>query len=128
MTNVRGFLGLIRYYKRSIAWYANITKPFFALMKKDCKFVWTPIYQAAFVELKMKLVELPILIRPNFSKPFTLDVDWSIWGVGAILSQKIGRQEQFIAYASKGLSFIHRRYHLMEGECYVFIWDIMHFR
>ncbi len=86
MTNVMGFLGLTKYYKRFIAWYANIAKPFFALTKKDCKFVWTPIYQAAFVELKMKLVEVPILIRPNFSKAFTLDVDWSIWGVGAILS------------------------------------------
>jgi hypothetical protein len=31
-----------------------------------------------------------------------MDVDWSIRGVGAILSQKIERQEQIIAYVNKG--------------------------
>lgn len=39
VTNVRAFLGLIGYYRRFIARYAKITKPFFALTKKDCKFV-----------------------------------------------------------------------------------------
>ncbi len=61
--NVKAFIGLTRYYKRFITGYAKITKPFFALTKKDCKFVWTPIYQVTFVALKMKLVETPILIR-----------------------------------------------------------------
>ncbi len=75
MTNVKAFLGLTRYYRRFIIGYAKNTKRFFALTKKDCKFVWTPIYQVAFVALKMKLVKAPILIRPDFSKPFTLDVD-----------------------------------------------------
>jgi hypothetical protein len=56
LTNVRAFLGLTRYYRRFIAGYAKITKPFFALTKKDCKFVRTSICQAAFVALKMKLV------------------------------------------------------------------------
>ncbi len=39
----------------------------------------------------------------EFNKPFILDVDWSIMGVGAILSQKSRRQKQVIAYARKGL-------------------------
>jgi hypothetical protein len=76
----------------------------------------------------MKLVEAPILIRPIFNKPFILDVNWSIQGVGTILSQKIGRHEYIIAYANKGLSPIQCRYHLMEGKCYAFIWGIMHFK
>jgi hypothetical protein len=57
-----------------------------------------------------------------------LDVDWSIKGVGAILSHKAGMQEQVIAYASKGLSPVQCRFHPMEGECYAFIWGIMYFR
>jgi hypothetical protein len=44
MTNVRAFLGLMGYYKTFITWYAKIAKRLFALMKKDYKFVWTPIY------------------------------------------------------------------------------------
>ncbi len=38
--------------------------------------------------LKKRLVASPVLTRPKFSQPFILDVDWSIKGVGAILSQK----------------------------------------
>jgi hypothetical protein len=53
--------------------------------------------------LKRRLIETPIMVRLDFNKPFILDVDWSIKGVEAILSQKSGRQEQVIAYTSKGL-------------------------
>jgi hypothetical protein len=35
--------------------------------------------------LKKALIGAPILYRPNFSKAFILDVDWSIRGVGTIL-------------------------------------------
>jgi hypothetical protein len=42
-TNVRAFLGLTRYYRRFIVGYAKITKPLFAITKKECKFLWTPI-------------------------------------------------------------------------------------
>ncbi len=56
LTNVMAFLGLTRYYIRFIIGYAKLTKPFFVLTKKDCKFVWTSICQVAFVALKMKLV------------------------------------------------------------------------
>ncbi len=81
-----------------------------------------------FCSLNRRLIEAPILVRPDFNKPFILDVDWSIKGVGAILSQKSGKHEQVIAYASKGLSPVQRHFHHMEGECYAFIWGIMHFR
>jgi hypothetical protein len=50
-----------------------------------------PICQTTFITLKRRLVETLILVRPDFHKPFILDVDWSIRGVRAILSQKYGR-------------------------------------
>jgi len=71
--------------------------------------------------LKRRLVEAPMLVRPSFNKPFILDVDQSVKGVGTILSQKPGRQEQVIDYVNKGLSPIQRHFHPMEGECYAFI-------
>ncbi len=70
----------------------------------------------------------PVLIRLDFKKPFCLDVDWSPKGVGAILSQKEGRMERVVAYASKGLTSTQRKLHPMERECYALIWGIMHFR
>jgi hypothetical protein len=73
-------------------------------------------------------VEAPVLVRLDFNKPFILDVDWSIKGVGAILSLKFGRQEQVISYANKGLYLVKHRFQPMEGESYAFIWGIMYFK
>jgi len=78
--------------------------------------------------LKAVLVDAPVLTRPDFKQTFWLDVDWSPEGVGAILSQKEGKFERVIAYASKGLTEAQRRFHPMEGECYALIWGVMHFR
>jgi hypothetical protein len=102
ITNVKAFLGLMGYYKRFIAGYAKIVEPLFALTKKEGKFVWTPICLVIFVMLKKKLVETLIPIRPNFNRPFILDVNWSIKGVGAMLSQKPKRHEQVMAYCKQG--------------------------
>ncbi len=78
--------------------------------------------------LKATLVDAPVLARPDFRKTFWLDVDWSPKGVGAILSQKEGRFEKVITYASKSLTEAQRKFHPMEGECYTLIWGVMHFR
>jgi hypothetical protein len=102
--------------------------PLFELTKRDVAFVWDLGCQEAFETLKGALVAAPILTRPDFNKPFCLDVNWSPKGVGAILSQKEGRMERVIAYASKGLTSVQRKFHPMEGECYALIWGIMHFR
>ncbi len=92
--NVRAFLALIGYYRRFIIGYAKIAKPLFALTKKECNFFWIPICKTTFIALKRRLVETHVLVRPDFNKPFILDVDWSIkrcwsyfvtkiWKVGA---------------------------------------------
>jgi hypothetical protein len=79
-TNVKAFLGLTRYYRRFVARYAKIVEPLFALTKKDYKFLWTPICQKTFIALKRRLVEAHVLVRPNFNRPFILDVNWFIRG------------------------------------------------
>jgi len=121
ITNVRSFLGLIGYYRKYIRKYSRLASPLFELTKKDVPFVWNQDCQWAFDALKRALVEAPILVRPDFKKPFCLDVDWSTKGVGAILSQREGRFEKVVAYASKGLIEVQRKFHPMEGECYALI-------
>jgi hypothetical protein len=75
VTNVKAFLGLTGYYHKYIPGYAKIVDFSFNLTKKECKFVWTPIYQGAFVTLKRCLIASPVLTRLDFSFSFIQDVD-----------------------------------------------------
>jgi len=126
ITNVRSFLGLAGYYRNYVRGYSRLAAPLFELTRKDVNFVWDMGYQQAFQELHAALVDAPILTRPDFKRDFCLDVDWSPKGVGTILSQKEGRFEKVVAYASKSLIEAQRKFHPMEGECYALIWSIMH--
>jgi hypothetical protein len=49
--------------------------PLFELTKKDVAFVWDLGCQSAFEALKGALVAALVLTRPDFKKPFCLDVD-----------------------------------------------------
>jgi hypothetical protein len=128
VTGVRSFLGLTSYYRKYIKGYSNLAGPLFELTRKDVVFAWNVNCEQAYQALKAALVDAPVLTRPDFRRTFWLDVDWSPKGVGAILSQREGKFERVVAYASKSLIDTQRRFHPMEGECYALIWGIMHFR
>lgn len=50
-------------------------------------FVWTDKQEEAFLVLKEKLIQPPILIHPDFEKEFILTTDASGTGIGGVLSQ-----------------------------------------
>ena len=59
---------------------------------------------AAFDELRMALISLPVLHPPNFSVPFTVKADWSQFCCAAVLTQEnYFRREHPIAYFAKKL-------------------------
>jgi hypothetical protein len=128
VTNVRSFLGLTGYYRKYVKGYSILAGPLFDLTRKDVAFIWDENCEQAYQALKTALVSVPILTRPDFKRTFRLDIDWSPKGVGAILSQKDGKFERVIAYASKSLTDAQKKFHPMEGECYALIWGVMHFR
>ena len=117
---VHSFVGLASYYCRFIPNFAKWAGPLHALivpasfkqkihkgeMKKSDlpEFQWTPACQEGFNQLKKALMEAPVLAYPDYSKPFILETDASLKGLGAVLSQKGDDNEiHVIAYASRSL-------------------------
>jgi hypothetical protein len=128
VTQVRSFLGLCNYYRKFVKGFARRASPLTELLKKGEEFNWTNRHQQAFEDLRQQLTTEPILIYPDWEKPFILSTDASTFAVGAILSQldKEGN-ERVIAYASRQLRPAEKNYAATELECLGIIWAIKHF-
>ena len=97
-------------------------------MKKAQPFDWQAEQEAAFEAIKTALTTAPVVARPDFAHPFTLQTDASSTGVGAVLTQTIEGEERAIAYASRSLSAAERNYSVTEKECLAVVWSIKKFR
>ncbi|GKE61755.1 ty3-gypsy retrotransposon protein, partial [Tanacetum coccineum] len=95
---VRGFLGLVGYYRRFIKDYASIAGPLSNLLQKDA-FKWGAVEVATFEALKHHLSHAPILGLPNFDETFIVETDASATGIGTVLLQK----EQPLSFFSRKL-------------------------
>ena len=117
---VRSFLGLAGYYRRFIPDYATIAAPLNELIRKyePERISWSEGCNRAFCELKGRLLSYPVLRNVNFSLPFTLQVDASDVGVGAVLSQ-IDEEgmDHPVAYFSRKLLPREQKYATVEKEC-----------
>ena len=117
---VHSFIGLASYYCRFIPNFAKWAGPLHALiilastkykvqvgiMKKSeiLEFIWSKECQEGFDKLKEALTTAPILAYPDYSKPFLLETDASLRGLGAVLSQKSDDDTvRVIAYTSQSL-------------------------
>ena len=58
------------------------------LHKKECKFYFNESCLKAFRELKEKLVSMPIIIFPDWIKPFKVMCDASGVALGVVLGQR----------------------------------------
>ena len=106
-TQVRKFLGATGYFRCFIKGYPRIAKPLNDLLqgensKLKSQLLGLPLDAlATFQELKVKCLTAPVLAFADFKKPFLLETDASIEGLGAVLSKKQDDSQYHpIAYAS----------------------------
>ena len=72
--------------------------------KKQNSIKWDPECQVAFGKLKELCTTMLILAYADFGKPFKLDTDASVLGLGAVLYQVQDGVEKVISYTSRSLS------------------------
>ena len=127
--DIQVFLGMIGYYRQFIPLFSVTAQPLFELLKLDVKFTWSSQCESAFIALKNKMIEHPILVYPNFEKEFIVQTDASLYAVGCVLSQLDDNgEERAIAYASRTLNCHKKNYTVTEKECLAVIYAYKQFR
>eukprot|EP00057_Strongylocentrotus_purpuratus_P007993 XP_011662467.1 PREDICTED: uncharacterized protein K02A2.6-like [Strongylocentrotus purpuratus] len=112
VTELREFLGIVTYMSPFIPRLASLTAPLRELVKKDVIYSWTESHQKVFETIKDMICKETTLAYFDPKKPVVLEVDASMKGVGAALTQE-GRP---IAFASKSLTDTEQRYANIERE------------
>lgn len=121
---VRSFLGMASYYRKFIHHFSEIASPLIHLTRKHARFRWNEDCDKAFVELKSKLCQAPVLAHPDLSKPYKLYTDASLSAIGAILTQEFPEGERVIQYISKQLSEGQRKWAAIEREAYAIVYAV----
>lgn len=83
--------------------YGFISRPLTNLLKKN-SFQWTEEADESFQQLKVAMSTVPTWALVDFTKPFVVETDAFVIGIGAVLMQR-GRP---IVYFSKALSPKHK--------------------
>ena len=132
-TQVHAFCRLVGHYRRFIKGFANIAHPLYDALGKEVKMgpVYLPleVWEAMNI-LKRKVQSAPILVFPNFDKPFLLEMDASKEGLGMVLSQKQSDGHYHpVAFESRSLTPSEKNYHSSKLEFLALKWSITeHFK
>ena len=130
---LRGFLGLVSYYRRYIYNAADKMAPLNKLTKDDATVPaheneWSEEQKTAFQFLKDCLTQAPVLVVPDYkgaldgTAPFRIQTDASEAAMGAVLMQDQGQGWQPVAFASKSFTPAECNYNVTEKELRALVW------
>ena len=125
-SEVRSFLGLVNYCGRFIPDLATISEQLRKLTRSTM-FTWCKSEEESFQTLKQKLCDAPVLSYFDKTCHTQVIVDLSPYGLAAVLVQKQNGQNRIIAYASRTLSQIERKYSQTEKEVLALVWSCERF-
>lgn len=126
---VRRFLGLTGFFRRFVKNYAVMTRSLTDLTKKGCKFEFTEECEKAFQNLKVKLMEAPILKLYSANASTELHTDASAVGIAGVLLQRDEQNKLRMVYCvSKKTTEAEGMYHSTRLELLAIVWCVERLR
>ncbi|KAK3700539.1 hypothetical protein QZH41_000759 [Actinostola sp. cb2023] len=119
---VRSFLALVNYCARFIPEFATMSEPLRQLTRKYAEWFWGQVEQDSFDKLKASLTSDCVMAHYDPAAETHLRVDASPVGLGAILLQCQDGVSRPVAYASRTLTDVERRYSQTEKEALAVVW------
>lgn len=117
LKGVQSFLGFANYYRIFIPDFAEIAGPLIALTKKGVTFVWGSREEAAFLQLKKRFCEAPILRDWDPERPTFVEADASGLALGGCLSQEDEQGRRYaVAFYSQRFSPAEKNYPIHDRE------------
>ncbi|XP_076067760.1 uncharacterized protein LOC143040567 [Oratosquilla oratoria] len=126
---VMRLLGMAGYYRRFCPNF-SVVAPLTDLLSAKTSFKWTQACQDSFASVKALLANAPVLRAPDLQRPFTIHVDASEVGAGAVLLQE-GEEDRVlhpVCYFSKKFLKAQRNYATIEKEALALIMALEAFR
>ena len=121
-SEVRSFLGLASFCRRFIPAFSTIAYPLSELTRRAVPWQWTTSHQSSFDKLRTMLISDCVMAHYDPAAPTQLRVDASPVGLGAILTQTQQGVVRPVAYASRTLTPVERRYSQTEREALAVVW------
>ena len=125
---IKSFLGHAGFYRRFIRDFSKIARPLCRLLEKDAKFKFDEFRQRSFEEIRSKLVEAPIMEKPNWDKEFEIMCDAIDYAMGVVLGQRTDKMFKAIYYAIKTFNEAQGNYSTTENEMLAIVFACENFR
>jgi hypothetical protein len=126
---IQSLQGKVNFLRRFISNYAEITKGFMCLLKKNVPFHWDESTQRSFKALKRALTSTPLLWPPNYNKYFLLYFSIAESTIHMVLVQEDDfLSEYVIYYLSRGMVGPEFNYSHIEKLALAAVHDVQRFR
>ena len=128
VAELHSFLGLVNYYGKFLPDLATAAAPLHNLLRKNTPWRWGKDQQSAFEKVKALLQSSDLLVHFDPKKEIILAINASPFGVGAVLSHRMGDgSERPITYALHSLSVAERKYLQLNKEALAIVYGVKQF-
>ena len=128
--DMKMFLGMVNYFHQHIRNLSTMTEPLNEMLGKyekksaQRRLEWTPARRHAFQQVKEAVGNCPTLFFADHTSPIFLQTDASEFGIGAYLFQVVDGVERPVAFLSKSLNRVQRKWAIPDKEAYAIFYSL----